>query len=119
MNIAVLPQILDDDRMGELLSLWARWMRSSQPYRELWYPDTAAGCVGGGNSHDFETMIEDADKRAAEGVGAAIDGLTPAEQCAVFHVHLASVFRGRAPMEKTYEEARYQLRVILPSRGIY
>jgi len=119
LNVAVLPQILDDDRMGELLSLWARWMRSSQPLRELWYPDQATGCVGGGNSHDFETMLEDMDLRHAEAVNAAIEGLSPAEQCAVYHVHLAAVFRGRAPMEGTYEEARYQLRVVLPSRGIY
>ena len=119
MNVAVLPSILDDERMGELLSLWARWMRSSQPLRELWYPDTACGCVGGGYSNDFETMIEDADKRAAEAVGASIDDLTTIEQCAVCHIHLGAVFRGRASMEKTYEAARYQLRVLLPQRGIY
>lgn len=119
MNVAVLPKILDDDRIGELLSLWARWMRSSQPLRELWYPDTAAGCVGGGYGLSFEDLIEANDKLQAEAVNSAIEGLTPAEQCSVYHVHLASVFRGRAPMEKTYEEARYQLRVILPSRGIY
>jgi len=118
-NIAVLPSILDDDRMGELLSIWSRWMRSNQPYRELWYPDTAAGCVGGGNSHDFETMLEDADKRSAEAVGAAIEDLTPAEQASIYSVHLGAVFRIRAPMETMYEMARYALRVVLPQRGIY
>ena len=119
LNVAVLPSILDDDRMGELLSLWARWMRSSQPLRELWYPDTACGCVGGGYSHSFEDMVEDNDKRLAEAVGASIDGLTPAEQCSISHVHLGAVFRGRASMETTYEQARYTLRVVLPQRGIY
>ena len=119
MNVAVLPSILDDERMGELLSLWARWMSSNQPLRELWYPDTAAGCVGGGNSHDFETMLEDADKRSAEAVGAAIEDLTPAEQASIYHVHLAAVYRFRGTMEGTYEQARYALRVVLPQRGIY
>lgn len=119
MNLAVLPAILDDERMGELLSLWARWMRSNQPLRELWYPDQAAGCVGGGNSHDFEGMLEEMETRHAEAVNAAIQGLTPVEQCAISHVHLAAVFRGRAPMEQTYENARYTLRVVLPQRGIY
>ena len=119
MNVAVLPSILDDDRMGELLSIWSRWMRSNQPYRELWYPDTAAGCVGGGNSHDFESMLEDADKRSAEAVGAAIEDLTPAEQASIYHVHLAAVYRFRGAMEGTYEQARYALRVVLPQRGIY
>ena len=105
--------------MGELLSLWSRWMRSSQPLRELWYPDTACGCVGGGYSHSFDDMVEDNDKRHAEAVGAAIDDLSPSEQCAVYHVHLAAVYRFRLPMEAVYDNARYELRVILPQRGIY
>lgn len=119
MNTAVLPQILDDDRMGELLSLWARWMRSSQPLRELWYPDQATGCVGGGYSHDFDTMVDDMDTHHAEAVEAAIQSLNPAEQCAIYHVHLGAVFRVRGSMEGTYEQARYALRVVLPQRGIY
>ncbi len=94
-------------------------MRSSQPLRELWYPDQACGCVGGGYGLSYEDLLEANDKLHAESVGAAIDDLPPIEQCAVFHVHLSSVFRGRAPMEKTYEAARYTLRVVLPQRGIY
>ena len=94
-------------------------MRSSQPLRELWYPDQAAGCVGGGYSHDFEAMVMDADTRSAEAVGAAIDGLETIEQCSVYHVHLAAVYRFRLPVEAVYENARYSLRVGLPQRGIY
>ena len=67
----------------------------------------------------YEDLLEANDKLQAEGVNGAIEGLTPAEQCSVYHVHLASVFRGRAPMETIYEQARYQLRVLLPARGIY
>ena len=119
LNTAALPSILDDDRMGELLSLWARWMRSNQPYRELWYPDTAAGCVGGGYGLSFEDLIESSDKMQAEAVNSVIEGLTPAEQCSIYHVHLGAVFRGRSSMEGTYEQARYALRVVLPQRGIY
>ena len=94
-------------------------MRSSQPLRELWYPDQATGCVGGGYSNDFETMLADADTRAAEAVNAAIDGLGLSEQAAIYHVHIGSAFRVRVPMETLYEKARYELRVVLPSRGIY
>lgn len=119
VNAAVLPSILDDDRMGELLSLWSRWMRSNQPLRELWYPDTATGCVGGGYSHDFDTMVADMDTQHAEAVNAAIQDLGPAEQCAIFNVHLGCVFRMRGVAEGVYEEARYTLRVVLPQRGIY
>ena len=64
-------------------------------------------------------MIEDNDKRHAEAVNAAIEGLSLAEQAAIYHVHLAAVYRIRAPMEGTYEQARYALRVVLPQRGIY
>jgi len=104
--------------MGELLDLWSRWMRSNQHYRELWYPDQAAGCVGGGYSNTFEDMLEASDRRQAEAVGASIDGLTPAEQASIYHVHLAAVYRLRF-LEGTYEQARYSLRVVLPQRGIY
>jgi len=94
-------------------------MRSSQPLRELWYPDTAAGCVGGGYSHSFDDMVEDSDKQQAEAVGASIEDLKPAEQCAIYHVHLGAVYRIRGVMEGVYEQARYTLRVVLPQKGIY
>lgn len=105
--------------MGELLDLWARWMRSGQPLRELWYPDSATGCVGGGYSHDFDTMLMDMDAHHAESVNAAIDGLRPVEQCAVYHRHLAAVYRFRLPVEVVYDQARYELRIVLPQRGVY
>lgn len=114
-----LPFELEIGRMEELLGLWARWMRSSQPYRDLWYPDGAAGCVGGGYSQTFEDMLEAAESRSAEALGAAIDGLPADQQCAVFHVHLHAVYRFRASVEVIYEKARDSLRVVLPARGIY
>lgn len=115
-----LPYELDDRRLDELLSLWERWMSSSQPYRELWYPDSACGCVGGGYSQSFEDMVEAGDLRAAEAVNGAIDSLSPVQQCAIFHVHLYSVFRfKRLDVEVVYLEAREALKVGLPSRGVY
>jgi hypothetical protein len=114
-----LPLALDDRRLDELLWLWERWMSSSQPYRDLWYPDGACGCVGGGYSQSFEDMVEAADSRAAEAVNGAIDSLKPIEQCAILHVHLHAVFRFREPLEAIYGRAREALRVALPSRGVY
>jgi len=115
---AVLPTHLDAVRLDELLSLWARWMRSSQPFRELWYPDQAAGCVGGGNSTSFEEMVEIAELRQAEAVNGAIDSLQPNEQSAIYHFHLAAVYR-MWELEDVYLAARATLSVVLPQRGIY
>lgn len=117
--VAALPAILDDDRMGELLSLWSRWMSSSQHLRELWYPDQAAGCVGGGYSNTFEDMIDESDRMYAAAVNGAIEGLRAIEQAAIYHFHLAAVYRFGRPVDGVYENARYSLRVVLPQRGIY
>jgi len=115
----VLPLELDDGRLDELLSIWARWMRSNQPLRELWYPDGACGCVGGGYSQSFEDMLEAGEARAAEAVNGAIDSLPVDQQCAIFHVHLHAVYRFRASMEVVYSKARSSLAIGLPARGIY
>jgi hypothetical protein len=117
---AVLSLIeLDEGRLDELLGLWTRWMQSSQPLRELWYPDGATGCVGGGYSQSFEDMVEAADARAAEAVNGAIESLSPAEQCAVTHMHLYAVYRFREPVAVVYGRARQALRLGLPMRGVY
>lgn len=115
----ILPTELDERRLDELLSMWARWMSSSQPYRDLWFPDNATGCVGGGYSQTFEDMLEAADMRMVEAVNGAIESLVPVQQCAICHVHLHAVFRFRGEIEPIYLGARQVLRVVLPSRGVY
>lgn len=119
MNAPCLPREIDDGRLDELLYLWERWMRSNQAYRELWYPDGAAGCVGGGYSQTFEDMLEQVDARVVEAVNGAVESLSPIEQCAVLHVHLHAVFRFREPMEDVYQRARGLLKAALPMRGVY
>jgi hypothetical protein len=119
VNAACLPAELSDPRLDELLGLWVRWMQSSQPLRELWYPDGACGCVGGGYSQSFDDMVEAADSRAAEAVNGAIESLSPTEQGAIVHVHLYAVYRFREPLEEVYGRARGQLKVGLPMRGVY
>lgn len=114
-----LPRELDDYRLDRLLDLWSGWMRSSQPLRDLWYPDGACGCVGGGYSQSFDDMVDAADSRAAEAVNGAIESLKPIEQCAVTHVHLLAVYRFREPVQVVYLRARDGLRVALPARGVY
>jgi hypothetical protein len=110
---------LDERRLDQLLYLWERFMRSSQPYRELWYPNGATGCVGGGYSQSFDDMVEAADTSSAEGVNAAIDSLEGKEQAAVYHTHLEAHYGYVEPVDVVYARARGQLRVWLPSRGVY
>ena len=113
-----LPAELDERRLDELLRMWEGWMAAS-PLRELWYPDGACGCVGGGYSQTFEDMVEAADCRTVEAVNGAIESLSPMQQCAVMHVHLYAVFRFRRPVDEVYGEARGALRIALPARGVY
>jgi hypothetical protein len=118
VNAIALPLELEDGRLDELLVLWTAWMRSSSPLRELWYPDTACGCVGGGYSQTFEDMLEAADSRSAEAVDAAVDSLPNIQRCAVMHKHLYAVFRFK-DLEGHYIVARGTLRLVLPKRGVY
>lgn len=118
MNAPCLPKQLEDGRLDELLDLWAAWMRSTSHLRELWYPDGACGCVGGGYSQSFEDMVIAADQRAAEAVDACIESLTSVQRCAVLHKHLYAVFRFR-DLENAYLEARTALALGLPMRGVY
>lgn len=115
----LLPLELEDSRLDELLALWTRWMASTQPYRDLWYPDSATGCVGGGYSQTFEDMVEASEARTVDAVNGAIESLSPIEQCAVLHVHLYAVFRFRESLEEVYLRARQALKIGLPQRGIY
>lgn len=119
MDEVCLPLELGEARLDELLDMWARWMGSSQPYRDLWYPDGACGCVGGGYSLTFEDMLESADARVVEAVDGAIESLEPIQRCAITHYHLAAVFRFRGDAKKIYLEARAALRVALPGRAVY
>lgn len=116
---AVLDPWLSEGRLDELLGLWVRFMKGGEYLRELWYPDEACGCVGGGYSQTFEDMVDAADARAAEAVNGAIESLPACQQCAVFHMHLYAVYRFRDPLEDVYAAARQTLKAALPSRGFY
>jgi len=113
-----LPSMLDAGRLDQLLELWVIWMRSSQPLRDLWYPDGACGCVGGGYSQSFDDMVLASDLRAAEAVDACIESLATLQKLAVMHKHLYSVFRF-SDLESHYLDARTALSLVLPQRGVY
>jgi hypothetical protein len=119
MKIQTLPKELADDRLDELLSLWARSFDNRGALRELTYPDTACGCVGGGYSQSWDDLWSAKELREIEVVDAAVESLPPTQRCAVEHKHLYAVFRFREPVDLIYGRARQTLRVVLPIKGVY
>lgn len=76
------------------LRTWAKWMREPSDLRGMWFPSSSCGfsSAGSGAWEDFEEGIDGA---MARGVDAIVSGLPLLEQSALYHVYLASVFRGR------------------------
>lgn len=114
-----LPLELDKGRVIELLNLWARSFDDGGQLRPLWYPDGAAGCVGGGNSQTWQDLWDAKERMQIEGVDGAVESLKPIEQCAVFHVHLYAVYRFTRSVEHIYADALDALALALPRRGVY
>lgn len=110
---------IDDGRLDELLGIWARSFDNFGPLRALWFPDGAAGCVGGGYSQTFEDMLDAKEAREVMAMDGAIDSLEPIQQCAIYHVHMHAVYRFARAVEHIYAEAREALRIALPMRGVY
>lgn len=73
------------------LANWKRFMHSG--HLTDGYPQTAAGCVGGGYSTSFEDMCDSADSAAAEAIGALIESLTPIQSAAINHRWLRAVYK--------------------------
>jgi hypothetical protein len=107
---------MPDTRLEFHLSNWARWMELGGI--ALGFPPKSAGFVGGGYNHEFDTMVADADTRAAETVDALIDGLPILENIAICHRYLAAVWRGR-DLESALDRAKDKLRTGLQHRGMY
>ena len=84
------------------------------------FPDTAAGCVGGGYSASFEDMCESADAAAAEAVGALVESLSPIRCAAIHHCYLSAVYRfPRGGFDEALFEARCSIGRGLVARGFY
>ena len=105
-----------DDRLEWHLLNWRDWMRSGEHVAK--YPHTAAGCVGGGYTSDFEDMVASADRRCAAIMDALIGDLTPGQQCAIHHVYLRSVWRFR-DLDAVLERAKTELRAGMSKRGLH
>lgn len=101
------------------LENWARWMRSDEKPEGL--PDRGCGgivgYVSGGYDHgeSYDTM----DVGLAEATNAAIEGLVPAEQCAIYVAYrVMSVYRMR-DYESALERAKAGVLKSLQMRGVW
>ncbi len=104
-----------DKRLSYYLELWRDMMRGR--LGPSGYGSRASG-VNGTGSRDFEMMCGSMDRQQAEVVDAAIDDLPFNERMAVWHVHLASVWTFREPIEVIYERACGMLKISLPKRNL-
>jgi hypothetical protein len=124
MSAVLLPKTLDDYRVGELLAVWERWMlQPAKDVMELGYPKTACGCHSepwGYWEHTFQDECDEMENAKADAVNAAIDDLETLQQMAVYHKHLAGVYRfNRNNLDGVYNAARLALAYSLPARGVY
>jgi hypothetical protein len=104
-----------DKRLDDLLSNWSAWMRVGTVGRG--YPTKIPGLRSVGGT-DFDTMVSDVDLKLARAIDALIDSLQPNHRVAIHHVHLASVWRLRLPIEDLYPAARVALRVLMARRRV-
>lgn len=124
MNAVTLPSVLDDVRVGELLSLWERWMQPGPGATlELGYALQCKAFMSppaGYWEDTFDQEIEEMDSRIASKVNAAIEDLDVPYQQAIYTRHLAAVFRWRRGCaDDYYDRARVLLSQMLPMRGVY
>lgn len=106
---------MTEDRLSWHLDNWAQWMGKRASTNG--YPSRSM-VIGKSNSSDFDTMVANADIRCAVAVDTIVDDLSARERAAVYHRHLAAVWRIRGDMEECYEDARMTLRIGLNKRGI-
>lgn len=104
---------LSEDRLDWQLENWVVW-ESAKWDAELAYTLTP----GYSMSVDFDQMCAEMDRRCAQTTKAAIESLTPVEQCAVFNKLCKAVFRFREDPIKAWIRARWRLAHDLYRRGM-
>jgi hypothetical protein len=106
---------LSEERLDWQLENWCVW-ESAAWDAELAYTLTP----GHSMSVDFDQMCAEMDRRCAHTVKAAIESLTPVEQCAVFNKLCKAVFRFRDEHDphQAWIRARWRLAHDLYRRGM-
>jgi hypothetical protein len=104
---------LSDQRLDWHLENWAVWETSD------WDAELAYTLSPGYSmSVDFDQMCAEMDRRCAYATKAAIEGLVPSEQCAVYNKLVGAVFRFRDDPHAAWIRARWLLAKDLYRRGM-
>ena len=101
------------------LDNWAYWQRNiATDFGEGFsFKDGSGACSV--SSREFQSMVDDVDRRCADAVSAVLESVTPMEFAAVRHKHLEAVWRsGRDVLEEAYQRARIAVMRGLVKRGI-
>jgi hypothetical protein len=107
-------RIISDEWVEPWLEVWAADQRD--PDLRLGAPSRASGCAGGdagGYRNIAEQWESEIERRAVGLIAAALDDMSPAESCAVHHVHLHTAFRFALPAHLLYQVARQKIGVRL------
>lgn len=103
------------DAVRRLLEDWAEWQKG---YRaRLGYSPKSAGLQSGYAPRTFDEMCDTADIQRNEIVDQCVDDLAPAQNAAIYHRYLASVFRMR-DYEGSLLTAHETLERVFRSKGI-
>ena len=106
---------MSDARAVWHLDNWAAWM--SGKGNRLGYPSRSP-VIGRSHTTDFDAMCASADTRCAVAADAVIDDLPARERAAVYHIHLAAVWRVRGDIEDAYADACMSVAIKLTAKGI-
>lgn len=99
------------------LDNWRRYMKAGEGI--LGYNGHSAGFVSGGNSRDFDDMVDAADMRCAKAVNTIIEGdLSPGQRIAIYNAYGLAVFRQRDP-EGMLAAAKAVIERVLKAKGIF
>jgi hypothetical protein len=109
---------LDNDRIDWHLWNWTRWQHTGALV--VGYASRASGGFRSGSLHEFDAMVVEADNECAIAVDVILAGLSPAQRCAVHHVHLDAVYRfvDAVLLATAYSAARFAIGRGLDVRGV-
>ena len=114
LNAETVPG--EHPRLDWLLDNWARYMRGYETKFKLAARTSTFFASG---SSDFDGMVSAADINDAVRTNAAIEDLTPVEQCAIQRKYLGVVWRfNREDYDVVYIRARCLLSDGLRRRGV-
>lgn len=119
----MLPAIADTtaQRVKDALTIWAAWMEKDNTRARLGYPYMSTGFKSGGGAWGtfFEDNEYESDKTIAMAVNAILEDMPLQQQHAVFHFHVAAVFKPqRTKIEDDYADAVVVIEIQLNRRGL-